>query len=340
MNPKVSIIVPVYNCEKYLPECIASLRKQTLSDIEMIFVCDASPDNSLSILREAEREDARIRVIAFTENRGVSAARNAGLDAATGAYIGFCDSDDWIEPQMFEQLYAAAQEKDADISFCRVFKDHPNKQENVPLGFATGTRFNRAAIRAALIPAMLARPNDSDELPLSGYTPRNLFKKETIGTIRFRPDIRYAEDLLFIVECMLQANAAVAVDEAYYHYRFHAGSVTKRYSAYVPSSHDLSNDAIEVLLSEFPACRQRMVIRRRKMAVTAVRNYCLKGSPYGFFGRVKAVKAYMRREDVKSWYRDVKLAGLPKSLAVKLALNKYRLALASVLLYSYVFDRV
>ena len=340
MNPKVSIIVPVYNCEKYLPECIASLRRQTLSDIEMIFVCDASPDDSLSILREAERTDARIRVIAFPENRGVSAARNAGLDAATGAYIGFCDSDDWIEPQMFEQLYSAAQEKDADISFCRVFKDHPNKQENVPLGFPTGTRFNRAAIRAALIPAMLARPNDSDELPLSGYTPRNLFKKETIGDIRFRPDIRYAEDLLFIVECMLRANAAVAVDEAYYHYRFHAGSVTKRYSAYVPSSHDLSNDAIEALVSAFPACRQRMVIRRRKMAVTAVRNYCLKGSPNGFFGRVKAVRAYMNREDVRSWYRDVKLSGLPKSLAVKLALNKYRLALASVLLYSYIFDRV
>ena len=340
MNPKVSIIVPVYNCEKYLPECIASLRRQTLTDIEMIFVCDASPDDSLAILRENEQRDARIRVIAFPENRGVSAARNAGVEAAVGEFIGFCDSDDWIEPEMFEQLYSAAQEKDADISFCRVFKDHPNKQENVPLGFPTGTRFNRAAIRAALIPAMLARPNDSDELPLSGYTPRNLFKKETIGDIRFRPDIRYAEDLLFIVECMLRAHAAVAVDEAYYHYRFHAGSVTKRYSAYVPSSHDLSNDAIEALVSAFPACRQRMVIRRRKMAVTAVRNYCLKGSPNGFFGRVKAVRAYMNREDVRSWYRDVKLFGLPKSLAVKLALNKYRLALASVLLYSYIFDRV
>ena len=76
------------------------------------------------------------------------------------------------------------------------------------------------------------------------------------------------------------------------------------------------------------------------MAVTAVRNYCLKGSPNGFFSRVKAVRAYMNREDVRSWYRDVKLSGLPKSLAVKLALNKYRLALVSVLLYSYVFDRV
>ena len=99
--PKVSIIVPVYNCEAFLPECIASLRAQTLTDLELIFVCDASPDDSLSILREAEKADARIRVIAFPENRGVSAARNAGLDAATGEFIGFCDSDDWVEPQMY-----------------------------------------------------------------------------------------------------------------------------------------------------------------------------------------------------------------------------------------------
>jgi len=338
--PKVSIIIPVYNCEKYLPECIDSLRKQTLAEIEMIFVCDASPDNSLAILWKAKEEDARIRVIAFPENRGVSAARNAGLDAAAGEYVGFCDSDDWIEPQMLERLYGAAREKDADISFCRVFKDHPSRQENVPLGFPTGTRFNRAAIRSALIPAMLARPNDSDELPLSGYTPRNLFRRETIGNIRFRPDIRYAEDLLFIVECMLRADAAVAVDEAYYHYRFHAGSVTKRYSAHVPSSHDLSNDAIEALVGAFPACTKRMRIRRRKMAVTAVRNFCLPGSPYGFLGRVKAARAYMNRTDVRSWFEDVKLSGLPRSLAVKLALVKYRLALASVVLYSYVFDRV
>ena len=337
---KVSVIVPVYNCEQYLPECIASLRAQTLGEIEMIFVCDASPDNSLALLWKAKEEDDRIRVIAFPENRGVSAARNAGLDAATGEYIGFCDSDDWIEPVMFERLYDAAKEKEAEISFCRVFKDHPNRQENVPLGFPTGTRFNRAAIRAALIPAMLARPGDSDELPLSGYTPRNLFRRETIGSIRFRPDIRYAEDLLFIVECMLRADAAVAVDEAYYHYRFHAGSVTKCYSAYVPASHDLSNDAIEALVGEYPACQKRMRIRRRKMAVTAVRNFCLPGSPYGFFGRVKAAKAYMNREDVRGWFEDVKLSGLPKSLAVKLALVKYRLAFVSVILYSHVFDRV
>jgi len=339
-KPKVSIIIPVYNCEAYLPQCIASLRAQTLEEIEMIFVCDASPDGSLAILRKAEKEDARIRVIAFPENRGVSAARNAGIDAAQGEYIGFCDSDDWVEPPMYGRLYEMAKTHSADISFCRVYKNLPGRQDDVPLGFDTGARFDAAAIRDTLIPAMLARETDSDELPLSGYTPRNLFRRETVGGVRFRPDIRYAEDLLFIVECMLHAGAAVAVDEAYYHYRFHAGSVTKKYSPHVPASHDLSNDALEALLADYPECLRRMRIRRRKMAVTAVRNVCLPGTPHGLFARVREARAYMDREDVRSWFADVRLLGLPKALAVKLALVRYRLALASVLLYSYVFDRV
>ena len=82
MNPKVSIVIPVYGNEAFLPKCISTLRAQTLRDIEFIFVCDGSPDNSLAILRRAEKMDSRIRVIAFEENQGVSAARNAGIDAA------------------------------------------------------------------------------------------------------------------------------------------------------------------------------------------------------------------------------------------------------------------
>ena len=335
--PKVSVIVPVYNSEAFLPECIASLRAQTLADMEFIFVCDGSPDDSLSLLREAERADARVRVIAFEENRGVSAARNAGLDAAAGAFIGFCDADDWVEPAMYETLYRAATGAGADISFCRVYKDYPGRQENVPLGFATGTRFDARAIRDVLIPAMLSKETDSDELPLSGYTPRNLFARELAARHRFRPDIRYAEDLLFIVECALDARAAVAVDKAYYHYRFHAGSVTKRYSAHVPASHDLSNDAIEALVGDSEACARRMVIRRRKMAVTAVRNLCLPGSPYGFFARVREARRYLSRADVRRWFAPVAPLRFPPKLAVRLLLMKHRMALALCLLFSFVF---
>lgn len=336
---KVSVIVPVYNCEAYLPACIASLRAQTLADIELIFVDDASSDGSLSLLRAAQAEDARVRVIAFAENRGVSAARNAGLDAAAGAFVGFCDADDWVEPQMFARLLDAAEEAGADASFCRVIKERESGAENVPLGFDTGARFDGPAIRDTLIPAMLARETDSDALPLSGYTPRNLFARSAVGGIRFRPDIRYAEDLLFICEVMLHCRAAVAVDEAYYHYRFHGGSVTKRYSPHVPASHDLSNDALEALLAPYPACMARMPIRRRKMAVTAVRNYCLTGTPYGFAARVTAIRAYMNRADVRRWFADVRPSQFPLRLRVKLALMKRRMAVTSALLYSTLFDR-
>ena len=340
MQPKVSVIIPVYNCEAFLRECIKSLRAQTLCELEMIFVCDASPDNSLAILREQEALDSRIRVIAFEKYRGVSAARNAGLEMASGEYVIFCDSDDWIEPQMYERLYSMAKEKDADITFCRVFKDYANRTENVPLGFETGARFDKEAIRETLIPAMLSKETDSDDLPLSGYTPRNLFKREVIGDHRFREEIRYAEDLLFIVECMLDAKAAAAVDEAYYHYRFHGGSVTKRYSAHVPKSHDLSNDAIAVLLEGNTECERRMVIRRRKMAVTAVRNLCYPGTPYSFVQRVSQARAYMNRADVRSWFKDVKPLRFPPKLAMRLFLMKHRMAFTMCFLCTYIFDRV
>ena len=337
---KVSVIVPVYNCEAFLPQCIDSLRAQTIESLEMIFVCDGSPDHSLAVLREYEKKDSRIRVIAFEQNRGVSAARNAGIDAARGEYVIFCDGDDWIEPQMYQRLYDMAKTHDADESFCRVFKDYENRQENVPLGFDTGARFDKAAIRETLIPAMLSKETDSDDLPLSGYTPRNLFKRQLIGSHRFREDIRYAEDLLFIIECMLDAKAAVAVDEAYYHYRFHGGSVTKRFSPHVPKSHDLSNDAIEALLRDYPECARRMVIRRRKMAVTAVRNLCYPGTPHGFFARVKAARAYMNRADVRAWFRGIKPFSHPKKLAVRLFLMKRRMAFTMCFLFTYIFDRV
>lgn len=344
VRPKVSVVVPVYACEAYLPACIQSLRAQTLEQLELIFVCDASPDGSLALLRAAQKEDERIRVIAFEENRGVSAARNAGLLAATGEFVGFCDGDDWAEPQMFERLFGIAKEKDADAAFCRVYKDRERNgtllRDNVPLGFETGTRFDEAAIRDTLLPAMLSRERDSDELPLSGYTPRNLFRREIAAAHRFREDIRYAEDLLFIVECMLDARAAVALDEALYHYRFHAGSVTKRYSPHVPDSHDKSNDALEELLAPYPVCMERMIIRRRKMAVTAVRNVCFPGSPYGFAQRVRLAKAYMNREDVRRWFRSVSPLSFPPRLALRLFLMKHRMAFTLCLMFTYVFDRV
>ena len=113
----ISVIVPIYKVEKYLHKCIDSILAQTYTNLEIILVDDGSPDNCGKICDEYAAKDSRIKVI-HQPNGGLSAARNAGLDIATGDYIGFVDSDDYIAPDMYEKLYNALVKNDADMAIC------------------------------------------------------------------------------------------------------------------------------------------------------------------------------------------------------------------------------
>ena len=112
--PSLSIVIPAYNVEKYLAKCAASICKQTLEDIEIIIVDDGSTDSSGRIADRLSFTDSRIKVI-HQDNCGLGPARNAGIDVATGAYVGFVDSDDWVEPEMFEILFKKAKEDNSDV---------------------------------------------------------------------------------------------------------------------------------------------------------------------------------------------------------------------------------
>ena len=112
--PKVSIIIPVYNVEKYLYQCLESVEKQTLKDIEVIVVDDGSPDESYKVYQEFEKRDSRFKTLR-KENGGVSRARNTGLESATGEYVLFIDSDDWMTEDACEILYSEAVNKKADM---------------------------------------------------------------------------------------------------------------------------------------------------------------------------------------------------------------------------------
>lgn len=116
IKPKVSVIVPMYNVETYLDQCVESIRAQTLADIEIILVDDGSPDRCGSMAEQYARIDGRVKVI-HRPNGGLGPARNSGLEIATGEYVGFVDSDDWIEPCMYERLAFAADLNSADIAF-------------------------------------------------------------------------------------------------------------------------------------------------------------------------------------------------------------------------------
>lgn len=127
--PKISIIVPVYNVEKYIHRCIDSILHQTFKDFELILVDDGSLDNSGKICDEYAKEDDRIKVI-HKENGGLSDARNVGLDIAQGEYIAFVDSDDWIEKDMYSILYENIRKYNADISICKTRKIFDSTVDN------------------------------------------------------------------------------------------------------------------------------------------------------------------------------------------------------------------
>ncbi|MDR2458268.1 MAG: glycosyltransferase [Clostridiales Family XIII bacterium] len=114
-NPKISVIIPVNNTEKYLRQCLDSIVNQTLKDIEIICINDGSTDNSLKILNEYASSDNRIELISLLDNKGVSFSRNFGIHVSKGRYIGFVDSDDWIDLNFYENLYLTAEKENSDI---------------------------------------------------------------------------------------------------------------------------------------------------------------------------------------------------------------------------------
>ena len=124
----ISIIVPVYNVEAYLDRCMESILKQTYKRLEIILVDDGSTDSSREKCDAYAKQDSRIKVI-HKKNSGLSDARNAGLALATGDYIGYVDSDDWIEPDMYQSLYDACAEHDAELAVCRYFREYQDRTE-------------------------------------------------------------------------------------------------------------------------------------------------------------------------------------------------------------------
>ena len=166
--PKVSVIVPIYNVEKYLEKCINSLLSQTLEDIQIILVNDGSKDNSGNIAREYEKNNKNRIIYVEKENGGLSDARNYGLKYATGDFIAFLDSDDYIEKNAYEEMYNKAIEENADYVECdflwefpnkiRVDKQYPYKNKKEMLSFVRVVAWNKLIKRQLIIDNNLEFP--------------------------------------------------------------------------------------------------------------------------------------------------------------------------------------
>lgn len=205
-QPIVSISVPVYKTEKDLPRCIESLLNQTLSNIEIILIDDGSPDRCGIICDEYAAKDSRIKVIHQT-NRGSAAARQAGLELSSGIYYTVCDSDDWIEPTMYEELYAKAEEEKADIVACDFYNEYSNGKQVRSESYSYTTQ------EQYIEDLMLHKTSVS--------TWSKLFKLSRIRElgINYTLDVNLGEDALFLFHILLSPQKIVTLNRALYHYQ-------------------------------------------------------------------------------------------------------------------------
>lgn len=221
MEVKVSVIIPVYNAEKYIQECIQSLLNQTLVECEFIFIDDGSNDNSRNILEYYKKLDNRILLI-NQENQGVSVARNKGLEVAQGEFIGFVDADDHIREDMYEILYSAANKWNCD-SIISNFESIVQGRQNISkFPILINQKLNREYIWNNVMPIFLM----SDELNAIW---NKIFRRKIIheNGIRFPEKISLGEDGIFNIRFFLNTDSLLYVDYSGYFYREVQGSATK-----------------------------------------------------------------------------------------------------------------
>lgn len=213
---KVSVIVPIYNAEKYLEKCIDSLLNQTLNDIEIILIDDASKDKSLSIATSYQKTNpSKIKLIYNKENKGVAAARNTGLDISTGEYIGFVDSDDYIENNMYEKMVNACEKTGSEIA-----------------------RINKKIVYHGMDVSFLGRNSDyntsqiidprTDKKYLTTETPActtKIFKSSLAKDTKFKEGIKW-EDYPYTIPLLVEANQVVTVPDTCYYYSLNFSGTT------------------------------------------------------------------------------------------------------------------
>lgn len=282
-KPLISVIIPIYKVEQYLTQCIDSVIRQTYTNLEIILVDDGSPDNCGAICDEYAQNDHRIKVIHQT-NQGLAAARNAGMDLCTGDLIAFVDSDDWIEPEMYERMTQMMLDKDLDVVFCGV--THIRDGEVLEY---MGQYYEDGAVVSAeeIIPYCLTK----EILPSCC---NRLCRRHCVENMRF-PEGWIYEDLPVSHIPFTKANRPVGfLHEPLYNYRRSMGGIT---------SNPEPCNAIYLFMGwmelyqyakkNVPAVRMRCLDRLVKAAMN-VCNYEVRCPECDLFGDVRIVECFLR----------------------------------------------
>lgn len=267
---KVSVIVPIYNVEKYIEDCAKSLFQQTLNDIEYIFVNDCTPDNSIKILKEVldaypERKN-QVKIVNLEVNSGQAAARKRGVSEATGDFIIFCDGDDWVDKNMYQRLYDCAIQHNYDFVRClfsRVSEGHQALCKLIP----PESYANKKQLLSYLI-----RSSDFSS------TCDKLVRRNVVFSQQFvYPKDNMCEDLVYVLQYVLNAKSIGYINESFYYYRQNESSIS------------------HVLETEHICCKALQISNNVELLQTILAKSNLKAN---FVGEIVAAK-YMAKDSFR-----------------------------------------
>ena len=293
-NDLISVIVPVYKVEKYLPRCVDSIINQTYKNLEIILVDDGSPDNCGKICDEYAKKDSRIKVI-HKENGGQASARNMALDIAKGEYIGFVDSDDYIKDDMYEELYFRLKNSKSDIACCGRFNVFEDNTENEQFTLSEPLVMDgETAIRRTLMwDAMDSSPCDK------------LYKRSIFESIRY-PAGKINEDTAIAFKLIEKADKIIHIGKPKYYYFHHKNSTTtNRFSAKNLDLFYISDKIYEELMPKYP--------------------YMAKSIKYFYLHNIGYLYLKIINEDMEQgFYTDLKkMQSILKKNTINIILNKF-----------------
>ncbi|REK75800.1 glycosyltransferase family 2 protein [Paenibacillus paeoniae] len=337
MKPIISIIVPIYNMEVYLPRCLNSLLAQSYPLFEIIAVNDGSTDGSLAVLKSYAAADSRIRII-DSANGGVAAARNLGLSSCRGQYIGFVDPDDWVESEMYGEMHAAALEHDADIVMCgytREFGTHANPKP-FPLPDLTVLRGDelQSGMTRRLIGPLGAETASPEHLDAWGTVWSKLYRAEllTKGDIAFQhlTVIGSNEDTLFNVTVFRKASSFLFLNRPYYHYwRANEQSITTRHKPELQQRFLVQYEQLEAAIGDSSNTADYRKALSNRVALNVMGlglNIISPSNPASLIGKLDQIKALLSQPRMKAALSEFDTSA--SSLVWKLFFTAARLRLS------------
>ena len=318
---KLYIIIPIYNTCIYLHKCIKSILSQKLQEFELILVDDGSKDESGAICDEYARRDVRVKVI-HKKNEGVSIARNTGISMAEGEYIGFVDSDDWIEQDMYETLYNLAVSKECDIVMC----DAVTKYDNMPDEEDTITRLKGGELlyKKDIYPELLCE--------MAGSSWRCIYKKELLNdnSVIFPPNIPFSEDRIFNILAMGNANKIYYTKTPFYNRYIRKGSAVNKYYnnmiGLILVTKDAIMNAINKAWSDDVEYKKAYEDQTLNLVFVAINNEFLKDAKGTILQKYRNIKEICNKAEVRNAIEMLH----KKDLRSKLILKKRALLLSFI----------